>query len=48
VPDKTWDAIAGIAGEEGRTVTAVVIEALTRHLAWHKRQARRSDGQDGG
>ncbi len=43
VPDKIWDAIARIAGDEGRTVTAVVIEALTRHLARHKRQGRRDD-----
>jgi hypothetical protein len=41
VPDKIWSEIARIAAKEGRTVTAVVMDALTRYLAWHKRQAKR-------
>jgi hypothetical protein len=43
ISDKVWEEISQIARDEGRTVTAVVLEALTRYLAWHKRQGRRSD-----
>jgi hypothetical protein len=39
VSGRIWDQIGVIAREEGRTVSAVVIDALTRHIAWHKRQA---------
>lgn len=41
VPEKIWGEIVRIAKDEGRTVTAVVMDALTRYLAWHKRQAKR-------
>lgn len=41
VPDNVWGEIARIAKAEGRTVTAVVMDALTRYLAWHKRQGKR-------
>ncbi len=43
VPEKIWGEIGRIAREEGRTVTAVVLDALTRHLAWHKRQKKPAD-----
>lgn len=35
-----WDEIAAIAREQGRSITAVVIDALSRHVAWHRRQKR--------
>lgn len=42
VADKLWKEIAAIAKAEGCTVTAVVIDALKRHVAWSKRQKRAS------
>ena len=41
VSESTWSQIVEIAKEQGRTVTAVVLDALTRHIAWYRRQARR-------
>lgn len=41
VPGKVWDQIVRIAKDEERTITAVVLDALTRYLAWHKRQSRK-------
>jgi hypothetical protein len=40
VEDSLWTQIGEIAREQGRTVTAVVIDALKRYVAWHKRQRR--------
>lgn len=40
VGDPVWSQIVQIAREQGRTVTAVVLDALTRYIAWHKRQKR--------
>lgn len=39
-----WDEIGRIASEQGRSVSAVVIDALKRYIVWHKRQAKRHDG----
>ena len=41
VADEIWGEIGRIAKEQGRSVTAVVIDALKRYLAWHKRQGKR-------
>lgn len=38
VEDGLWGQIAEIAAAEGKSVTAVVIDALKRHVARHKRQ----------
>jgi len=46
VPDDTWAKIEEIAEEEKRTKTDVVMEALSRYLAWRQRQ-RRASGQGG-
>lgn len=43
VEDALWSQIGEIAAEQGRTTTAVVIDALKRYVAWHKRQGRRAD-----
>ena len=40
VADKLWDQIADIAREQGRSVTAVVLDALRRYVDWYKRQKR--------
>lgn len=45
VSDELWGEIEKIADEEGRTKTAEVVEALTRHVAWKKRQRRRNAEQ---
>jgi hypothetical protein len=37
-----WSQIVAIATEQGRTVTAVVLDALTRYIAWWRQQKRRS------
>jgi hypothetical protein len=42
IADSIWDEVRRIAKEEKRTVSGIVIEALTRWLAWHKRKGRRS------
>jgi hypothetical protein len=41
VADKVWGEIVAIARSEGRTITAVVLDALNRYIAWHKRQSRK-------
>ena len=46
VPDGLWDQIAAIAKEQGRTVTAVVLDALARYIDHHKRQQRRRNNDD--
>jgi hypothetical protein len=43
IEDSLWAQIGEVAAEQGRTVTAVVIDALRRYVAWHKRQKR--DGE---
>lgn len=43
VGDDLWTQIAGIAQEQGRSVSAVVIDALKRYVAWHKRQQSRHE-----
>jgi predicted HicB family RNase H-like nuclease len=43
VDDSLWGQIAEIAREQGRSVSAVVIDALRRYVAWHKRQKRTDD-----
>jgi|HubBroStandDraft_5_1064220.scaffolds.fasta_scaffold685399_2 hypothetical protein len=40
VDEKLWGQVVGIAREQGRSVTAVVLDALKRYVAWHKRQHR--------
>jgi predicted transcriptional regulator len=40
VGDSLWSQIAEIAREQGRSVTAVVIDALKRYVAWYRRQKR--------
>jgi hypothetical protein len=40
VPDETWAQVEEIAEEDGLTRTDVVIEALSRHIAWRQRQRR--------
>lgn len=42
VADKVWDQIGAIAAEQGRTVTAVVLDALNRYIAWYRKQKRSS------
>jgi hypothetical protein len=37
VGDPLWTQIVAIAADQGRTVTAVVLDALTRHVAWYRR-----------
>jgi predicted transcriptional regulator len=43
VDDNLWSQIGEIAAGQGRTVTAVVVDALKRYVAWHKRQQKRDD-----
>jgi predicted transcriptional regulator len=43
VPDVLWEQVGEIAREQGRTVTAVVLEALEKHVQRHRRKARRED-----
>jgi len=43
VPERIWSEVARIAREDGRTMTGVVLEALDRYLAWHKRQDKRGE-----
>lgn len=49
VDDTLWGQIGEIAREQGRTVSAVVVDALRRYAAWHKRQnrgGRRADADE--
>jgi hypothetical protein len=41
VADGLWSQIVAIAREQGRTVTAVVLDALTRYASWWRDQKRR-------
>jgi hypothetical protein len=38
-----WAQIGEIAREQNRSVTAVVIDALTRYVAWWARQQKRAE-----
>jgi hypothetical protein len=40
VDDSLWGQIGEIAREQERSVSAVVLDALKRYVAWHKRQSR--------
>lgn len=40
IADKLWSEIARIAREEDRSRTSVVLEALTRYVAWHSRKPK--------
>jgi hypothetical protein len=44
VDDKLWNQVGEIAREQGRSVSAVVLDALRRYVASHKRQGRRDGG----
>jgi hypothetical protein len=44
VDDSLWEQIRGIARAQGRSVSAVVVDALKRYAAWHKRQGGRTGG----
>ena len=41
VDDTLWSQLGEIAREQGRSVSAVVLDALRRYVAWHKRQGGR-------
>lgn len=41
VEDSIWEQITEIAGEQGKTISAVVLEALHRHIAWYRRYGKR-------
>lgn len=38
VEDSLWGQVSEIAREQGRSVSAVVIDALKRYVAWYRRQ----------
>jgi hypothetical protein len=40
IDDALWTQIGEIAREQGRSVTAVVLDALKRYVAWWARQNR--------
>jgi hypothetical protein len=40
IADTIWNEVRQIADEEERTVTGIVVEALTRWLSWHKRKSK--------
>ena len=40
IDDALWTQIGEIAREQGRSVTAVVLDALKRYVAWWARQSR--------
>jgi hypothetical protein len=44
VGDPLWSQIVAIAKEQGHTVTAVVLDALTRYVSWYRRQDSHRDG----
>ena len=46
--DKLWEQVSDIAKEQGRTATAVVIDALKRYVTWYRRQQRSTDAKDAG
>jgi len=44
VGEPLWSQVVAMAAEQGKSVTAVVLDALTRHVARHRRQKQRQDG----
>lgn len=38
VADSLWSQVAAIAKEQGRTMSAVVLDALKRYVAWWREQ----------
>lgn len=44
VEDTLWGQISEIAREQGRSATAVVIDALKRYVTWYRRQQASSRG----
>jgi hypothetical protein len=40
IDDTLWGQVGEVAAEQGRSVTAVVIDALRRYVAWWARQKR--------
>ena len=49
VDDTLWGQLGEIAREQGCSVSAVVVDALKRYVAWHKRhggQSRRDVSRD--
>jgi hypothetical protein len=49
IDEALWTQVGEIAREQGRTTTAVVIDALKRYVTWYRRQqkagARREDSE---
>lgn len=45
VEDGLWDDVTSIAKEQGRSVTAVVIDALREYVARWRRQQRRAEAK---
>ncbi len=43
VADELWQQVADIAREQGKSITAVVVDALKRHVAAHKRSKRSAE-----
>ena len=43
VADRLWSQVGEIAREQGRSVSAVVIDALRRYVDWYRRQQRRGN-----
>lgn len=41
VPDALWERVGEIARAQGRTISAVVLEALERHVEAHKKELER-------
>jgi predicted transcriptional regulator len=46
IDDALWGQIGEIAAEQGRSVTAVVIDALRRYVTWWARQKRAGKAAD--
>jgi predicted transcriptional regulator len=47
VDDSLWGQVTEIAREQGRSVTAVAIDALKRYVAWYRRQQRAASRREG-
>jgi hypothetical protein len=49
IDEALWTQVGEIAQEQGRTTTAVVIDALKRYVTWYRKQqraeVRRGDGE---
>ena len=46
--EKLWEQVSEIATEQGRTATAVVVDALKRYVIWYRRQQRSAERAGGG